>query len=228
MRREEGRSTADAEPTLGDDLPVGPGAGRLPHSDAVALSSATLFASYHERIRRYIQSMVHDPAEADDLTQETFLQAHRGLESLRDANAVAAWLYRIATRVCYDRFRKSARQPSLKSLDVSGSDGATSLRDRTDEPTLDQVIERTEMSACVRSFLDNLSNDYRQAILLHDLEGLTNVEIAEMLGMSLAAVKIRVHRARQKLQAALAANCDFSYDERGVFVCERTAPTQPV
>jgi len=172
--------------------------------------------------------MVHDPAEADDLTQETFLQAHRGLESLRDANAVAAWLYRIATHLCYDHFRKSARQPSLKSLDARGSVGATSFGDRTDEPTLDQAIERTEMSACVMSFIDNLSGRYRQALLLHDLEGLTNVEIAEMLGMSLAAVKICLHRARRKLQAALAANCDFAYDERGVFVCEPTSSTPPV
>ena len=79
------------------------------------------------------------------------------------------------------------------------------------------------MTACVRSFLEDLSDEYRQVILLHDLEGLTNAEIAKMLGASLATVKIRLHRARRKLQAALAAGCDFSLDEHGVFVCERAA-----
>jgi DNA-directed RNA polymerase specialized sigma24 family protein len=147
----------DTEPALGDDLLVAPGAGRLPHSDAAALSPATLFASYHQWIHWYIQSKVHDPAETDDLTQETFLQARWGLESLCDANAVAAWLYRVALHVCYAHFRRSALQPSLKSLDVLGSVGATSLGDRTAEPTLDQAIERTEMSGCVMSFIDNLS-----------------------------------------------------------------------
>jgi RNA polymerase sigma-70 factor, ECF subfamily len=68
-----------------------------------------------------------------------------------------------------------------------------------------------------------LPDDYRQVVLLHDVEGLTNAEIAEMLGRSLDAVKIRLHRARQKLQATLAASCDFSHDERSVLLCERAA-----
>ncbi len=79
------------------------------------------------------------------------------------------------------------------------------------------------MSDCVNEFLDGLSNEYRQVILLHDLEGLTNPEIAEMLGASLDAVKIRLHRARRKLRDALAAGCDFSYDENNVLVCEPTS-----
>ncbi len=182
------------------------------------MSSADLFAAYYGRIRRYILSMVRDPVEAEDLTQDVFLQAHRKLRSLRDPDAVTSWLYQIATHVCYERFRRPSRQPRLDPLDSSG---AGSGRDRGDEASLDRVLERAEMSACVRNFLDDLSDDYRQVILLHDLEGLTNAEIAEMLGASLDAVKIRLHRARRKLQAALADGCDFSHDEHGVFVCER-------
>jgi len=72
---------------------------------ATGVSSADLFAAYQGRIRRYILSMVRDPVEADDLTQDVFLQAHRKLGSLRDPDAVISWLYRIATHVCYDRFR---------------------------------------------------------------------------------------------------------------------------
>lgn len=83
------------------------------------------------------------------------------------------------------------------------------------------------MSGCVRGYLDELSDDYRTVILLHDLEGLTNLEVAEMLGASLDTVKIRVHRARRKLQAALAAHCGFSHDEHGVCVCE-PADTSPL
>ncbi len=195
---------------------------------ATGVSSADLFAAYQGRIRRYILSMVRDPVEADDLTQDVFLQAHRKLGSLRDPDAVISWLYRIATHVCYDRFRRSSRQPRLDPLDPGGSLGAGSVGagpggDRGDETSLDRVLERAEMSACVRSFLDDLSDEYRQVILLHDLEGLTNAEIAEMLGASLDAIKIRLHRARRKLQVALAASCDFAHDEHGVFVCELAA-----
>jgi RNA polymerase sigma-70 factor, ECF subfamily len=133
------------------------------------------------------------------------------LSSLRDADAVISWLYRIATHVTYDRYRRSSRQPRPDPLDSHGS-GFAAL-DREDATSLDQLVERAEMSACVRRYLDDLSDEYRQVILLHDLEGLTNAEIAEMLGASVDAVKIQLHRARRKLQAALTAHCDFSRDE---------------
>jgi RNA polymerase sigma-70 factor (ECF subfamily) len=167
---------------------------------------------------------VHDPIDADDLTQEVFLRAHRRLDSVRDPDAQTSWLYRIATHVCYDRYRKSSRQPRLDPLDVTGSGEPGPGFERPDEVSLAQVMERAEMSSCVRKYLDGLSDDYRQVILLHDLEELTNPEIAEMLGVSLDAVKSRLHRARRKLQAALNEHCDFSYDEHGVFVCEPAPP----
>src|SRR6266508_6084216 len=189
----------------------------------MGVSSADLVAGYRPRIYRYILSMVHDPVEADDLTQEAFLQAHRKLGSLRDPDALTSWLYRIATHVCYDRFRKWSRQPILEPLDANGSTAASPAGGGTDAARLDRLIERSEMSACVSGFLEELSDEYRQVILLHDLEGLTNPEIAEMLGASVDAVKIRLHRARRKLHVALAASCDFSHDEQGVFVCEPAA-----
>lgn len=195
------------------------------------LSSAELFASYQVRIRRYIGTMVHDPDEADDLTQEVFLQAHRRLDSLRDPDAVVSWLYRIATHVCYDHFRKRSRQPTAHLPEITDETQARRAGEGEVGPRIDRVLEQAEMSACVRRFLDELADGYRNAILLHDLEGLTNVEIATMLGVSLHAVKIRLHRARRKLEAALVAHCDFSRDEEGVFVCEPSGaspmPTSP-
>jgi RNA polymerase sigma-70 factor, ECF subfamily len=189
---------------------------------ATDISSADLFAGYQDRIRRYILSMVRDAVEAEDLTQEVFLRAHRKLSSVRHPDAVNSWLYRIATHVCYDRFRQWSRQPRLDPLDVSGSLAADAVGGGG-EARLERVIDRAEMSACVGAFVEELSDEYRQVILLHDLEGLTNPEIAEMLGVSVEAIKIRLHRARRKLEAALAARCDFSHDDHGIFVCEPAA-----
>ena len=189
-------------------------------------SSAELFSSYHAKIRRFILTMVGDLDEADDLTQEVFLQAHRRLGSLRDADAVGSWLYRIATHVCYDRFRKWSRQPRPYRLESTDAADAVPLAGGGDEPSLGRVIEQAEMSACVGRYLDELRDDYRTVILLHDVEAVTNIDIAEMLGCSLDAVKIRLHRARRKLADALAAHCEFSRDEQGVFVCDPiTSPT---
>lgn len=81
-------------------------------------------------------------------------------------------------------------------------------------------MEQDEMSSCVRSYLEQLSDSYRAVILLHDVEGLTNARIAEMLGISLNAAKIKLHRARERLRMVLGSACEFSTDDRGVQICE--------
>jgi RNA polymerase sigma-70 factor (ECF subfamily) len=184
------------------------------------LTSASLYEAFGDKIRGYIRSMTRDPDEADDLTQETFLRVHRALSSLQDRDAVVAWLYRIATRVCYDRFRQSSGRPVLETFEAGPSEPAQVPWSDADDPRLDKALERAEMSHCVREYLDGLSNDYRTAIILHDLEGATNPQIANMLGISLDAAKIHVYRARRKLQEALSGDCDFYFDESGIFVCE--------
>jgi RNA polymerase sigma-70 factor (ECF subfamily) len=185
--------------------------------DELEVEKATLiFEGDYQRIFRYIMSMVRDTAEAEDLTQETFLRAYRRRDSLQDEGAQTAWLYRIATNVCLDRLRQYARRAPMESeTDLDQVDIA-----EPDTPSLQQVIERDEMSACVQSYLNRLSDSYRAVILLHDMHELTSPEIAQLLGESLSAVKIRLHRARRKLGAALEAGCAFSYDERSVLTCE--------
>lgn len=188
------------QPTLSTNLP----------------DSSAIFETYYDRIYRYALSMIRDAAEADDLTQETFLRAYRELDSLRDAGALVAWLYRIATHVCLDRLRQHARRaPQESEADLDQVD----LPD-PDAPSLEQSVVQNEMSACVQNYLADLPDSYRAVILLHDLHGLTGPEIAETLDVSLATVKIRLHRARQRLQTALQAGCAFSHDERNVLVCE--------
>lgn len=179
-------------------------------------NSSVLFKGDYQRIFRYIMSMVRDTAEAEDLTQETFLRAYQRRDSLRDEGAQTAWLYRIATHVCLDRLRQYARRsPKESETDLDEIDVAEG-----DTPSLQQTLERDEMSECVQSYLSRLSDRYRAVILLHDMHELTAPEIAQLLGESLATVKIRLHRARRKLSLALAAGCDFSHDERDVLVCE--------
>jgi RNA polymerase sigma-70 factor (ECF subfamily) len=185
--------------------------------DELEVENATLiFEGDYQRIFRYIMSMVRNTAEAEDLTQETFLRAYRRRDSLQDEGSQTAWLYRIATNVCLDRLRQYARRAPMESeTDLDQVDVA-----EPDVPSLQQVIERDEMSACVQGYLNRLSDSYRAVILLHDMHDLTSPEIAQLLGESLSAVKIRLHRARRKLGTALEAGCAFSHDERSVLTCE--------
>jgi len=184
-------------------------------------------ATHREAIRRYIRGIVRDAAVAEDLTQETLLRAHQKLATLEDPARLSSWLYRIATNLCHDRFRQSSPRGRIRSLDEE----AESDPDRGRPPVLadagprlDKVMEQKEMSACVQRYLADLPDSYRAVILLHDEASMTNPEIAEMLGVPLATVKIRVHRAREKLRAVLREVCSFSVDGRGVLVCEPKPP----
>jgi RNA polymerase sigma-70 factor (ECF subfamily) len=179
--------------------------------------------THREAILRYVRSIVRDAAVAEDLTQETLLRAQQKLATLEDPARLGSWLYRIATHICYDRYRGVSARGRVRSLDEEAEQGRLSaLADA--QPRLDKLMEQQEMSACVQRYLVELPETYRAAILLHDEAGMTNPEIAEMLGVSLATVKIRVHRAREKLRAALREACSFSSDDRGVLVCEEKAP----
>ncbi len=180
------------------------------------VDASVLFRGDYQRIFRYIVSMIRDTDEAEDLTQETFLRAYRRRDTLRDEGAQTAWLYQIATHVCLDRLRQYARRaPTESDTDLDEVDVP-----EPDAPSLQQVIERDEMSGCVQSFLNRLADSYRAVILLHDMHELTAQEIARLLGESLTNVKIRLHRARLKLRAALQTGCAFSYDESNVLTCE--------
>ncbi len=179
-------------------------------------NASVIFQGDYQRIFGYIKSMMRDDAEAEDLTQETFLRAFRSRNSLREEAAQTAWLYRIATHVALDRLRSYARRAPLESeTDPDETEVA-----EPDRPSLQQTMERDEMSGCVQGYLNRLPDSYRSVILLHDMHELTAQEISQLLGQSLATVKIRLHRARVKLKAALQTGCDFSYDESSTLTCE--------
>src|SRR5512142_1670940 len=173
------------------------------------------FGEHYARILRYVRSIVRDAGEAEDLTQETFLRAYRRRDSLHDRDAVLPWLYSIATHVCLDRLRQRKRQPRTESqLDpelMSPPDPA---------PSAGLPLEQEDMSTCVQAYVHELSDRYRAVLLMHDVQGLTTREIAELLGDSTGSVKIRLHRARRQLQTALERSCEFSQDERGTLVCD--------
>ena len=173
------------------------------------------FEKNYNRVYAYVWSMVRDSNEAEDLTQETFLRAHRERETLKDPQAMLSWLYCIATHVSLDWLRKRTKATNRESraglADIDPPDLETL--------SVQQVLEQEQMSACVNRFLTGIPDTYRSVILLHDTHGLTGPEIASTLGLPLATVKIRLHRARLRLKAALKAGCKFSRDERGILVC---------
>lgn len=193
-------------------------------AETLAMDSTTeagaLFSKYHDRIYRYVLSLVHDPAEAEDLTQETFLRAHARRDSLRDPNAVCGWLYRIATHVCLDRLRQ---HPPV-SASLKGDDTAQAVDSiPSPAPSALEIALREESGVCVHRCLDFLSDSYRAVLLLYEAHSLTAPEIAKLLGENVGTVKIRLHRARKRLEEVMQVGCAVSQSREGVPCCEPKA-----
>lgn len=170
---------------------------------------------HRDALLGHIRSIVREAAEAEDVLQETLVRAHQTIEQLREESALASWLFRIATHISLDHVRQRSRKPKGEEFEVDEVQ-----QDEDIAPSLQGLMEQREMSACVQRFLLDLPADYRTAILLHDLEGLTAIEIAAALEISVANAKVRLHRARERLKEALLGGCTFSCDCRGVVVCE--------
>ncbi len=162
---------------------------------------------------RYLSRYVGDRDLAEDLLQETLIRISRGLPGFAEKSELKTWAFSIATRVAADHFRKPANRVSI--VDVAD------LPEPSDsERSLEQGLVIDEMNACVRKVIDSLPEDYRAALVLHDLEGMTAADIAEISGCTVATAKIRIHRARARLAEALQRECDFYRDGDGVLRCD--------
>ncbi len=180
---------------------------------------AAVFSEYERPIYNYLFRMTQNQAEAEDLTQETFIRVHRNLSSFRGDSSLSTWIYRIATNVSLDHFRRRTTQQSKAAAPLE--EAKPNVEWANEAPSSpEQQTAQSEMSACVDGHIERLPPSYRAALVLHDMQGLKNREIAEVLDCSLSTVKIRLHRARKKLQESLNTSCDFDHDERNVFVCE--------
>jgi RNA polymerase sigma-70 factor, ECF subfamily len=180
------------------------------------LDAGTLFETHRDRIYRYVLHLVHDRAEAEDLTQETFLRAHRFHESIREAGAVRSWLYQIATHVCLDRLRQ--RKPQISLDGEEGVQHAGSIA--SVNPSALEAAERKETSQCVQRCLQFLPDHYRAVILMHEVYSLTAAEMASLMAVNLTTVKMRLHRARRMLEMVMECGCAVSNDACGLPVCQ--------
>ena len=173
----------------------------------------TIHREYRERIRRYLRHLAGE-AEADDLTQEVFAKVSKALAGFRGDSSLSTWIYRIATNVAHDHARKSG------GWDEADLDAVGELPDPSRE-TADRDYIRREMRSCVRELVEQLPDNYRTVLLLSDFVELPNAAIAEILGLSLETVKIRLHRARTKLRTLLECRCIFYRDEDSGLMCDR-------
>lgn len=173
-----------------------------------AMDFEKIYETFRPRIHRYLIGMVGEH-EAEDLTQEVFTKVSRGLAGFKGESQLSTWIYRIATHAAVDRMRATSFRQDSQTNSLSESNGEevedVPAADEKDLP--DQLLMQKEMYECFWDYVEELPAGYRIVFVLSDLEELSNEEIARTLGLSLEAVKTRLHRAREKLFKRLRSDC---------------------
>ncbi len=171
-----------------------------------------IYDKHYSEIKRFIAITVKDAWIADDLTQETFLRVERKLDTLEDPSKVRSWIYRIAYNLCQDYFRADSRSGNKVSIEDHHAALIMS-------PSVVKDLEKKEMGSCVHQQMGLLPESQKTVIELYEIMGLAQKEIAEILGISVENVKVRLHRARKNLKVILNNKCTFERDERDILVC---------
>lgn len=181
------------------------------------LTSDRAWRALEAKLRPFVAKRVRE-ADVDDVVQEVFLRIQRGLSSLRDDQRFGPWVYQIARSAIVDHARVVARHPQARTEPPEPPE--PSHHPHEDD---DGAVER-EVAMYAALFVSMLPSPYREALTLTELEGLTQKEAAEMLGISLSGMKSRVQRGREKLRAALEDCCHIALDaRRRVVGCEPRA-----
>jgi len=164
-----------------------------------------IWEMYRGKLHRYIQNRVDDPATADDILQEVLIKIYTRLDTLKDDRRLRSWIYQITRNAITDYYRTHRTMAELQET-FSIPEMAASAR------------ARQEIGSCLLPMIERLPDHYRQAVMLSEIEGLKQREVAIKQGISLSGAKSRVQRGRKMLKEMLMAGCHFEFDHRGTVI----------
>jgi RNA polymerase sigma-70 factor (ECF subfamily) len=165
----------------------------------------------------YALRMTNDPADADDLVQETFLKAFRFWDKYEQGTNIRAWLFRILKNSYINRYRKVSKEPDTVDYDEVQNFYASIRDDSADPNDLQQSIFGNLLEDDVAGAIAELPEDFRTVVILSDIEGLTYEEIAEFVDCPVGTVRSRLHRGRKLLRARL-----FDYAKDHGYISSKT------
>ncbi len=163
-----------------------------------------LVLAYQDIAFNIAYRMLGDDASAEDATQTAFISAYRGMHSYR-GGSFKAWVLRMVTNTCYDELRRRHRRPTVPLEPVTEEDEEVEsprwLAD--DAPSPEETMERAELEQAIQSCLTNLPDEFREVIVLIDVQGMDYSEVSEAIGKPLGTIKSRLARARLRLRSCL-------------------------
>lgn len=172
---------------------------RSQHDDERAFGQ--LVVRYEAKVYSLAMKMLRNPEDAEDVLQDTFLRAYRGIKSFQGNSTFSTWIYRITANSALMRLRKK-KLPTVSIDDADERESPINIADWSPGPVEQLLTQETQKA--MDEAIAALPPEFKQVFILRDVEELSNSEVAEILDLSVAAVKSRLHRARLKVRNRLA------------------------
>ncbi|MET3129776.1 RNA polymerase sigma-70 factor (ECF subfamily) [Oxalobacteraceae bacterium GrIS 1.11] len=174
-----------------------------------------LVSKYQRRLMRLVSRLVHDPAEAEDVVQETFIKAYRALRLFRGDSAFYTWLYRIGINTAKNFLvTQGRRTPTSTDTDAEQAEAFDDGDNLRDINTPESLLASKQIAETVNAAMDLLPLELRTAIVLREIEGLSYEEISAIMACPIGTVRSRIFRAREVIAEKLKPLLDMPVDKR--------------
>lgn len=180
-----------------------------------------LIFDYQKKAYNIALRIMGNQEDAKDMCQEAFIRIFKSIEGFKEQSSFSTWMYRIVTNVCLDEIRKKKKNDTV-SLDntFETQNGEVHFETASDEDTPEEAFIRTEKRRIILKEINSLSEEYKTAIVLRDIQGFSYEEIANILCCSIGTVKSRINRGRNILKNRLKTALELS-GQSNVYIAER-------
>lgn len=180
-----------------------------------------LIFDYQKKAYNIALRVMGNQEDAKDMCQEAFIRIYKSIEGFKEQSSFSTWMYRIVTNVCLDEIRKKKKSETV-SLDgtYETENGEIHFEIASDDDTPEEAYVRTEKKRIILKSINELSEEYKTAIVLRDIQGFSYEEIANILCCSIGTVKSRINRARNILKDKLKIALELS-SHSDVYIAER-------
>jgi RNA polymerase sigma-70 factor (ECF subfamily) len=165
-----------------------------------------IWLKFSHPVKDFIRNQTHNSNATDDILQEVFIKIHQNLHLLRDEERVAGWVFQIARNTVLNYFRTQKKQVENQEFNLQETEEDSFFK----ENNLNEIV-----AIWLEQFKKDLDPKYQEALQLVDIEGITQVELAHRLGISVSGAKSRVQRGRQQLKQKLVDCCPVKTDQYG-------------